>query len=112
MLRAATYHRGVWRASVNRLLVLLLPFGAGCAAPPAGENGQEVYERVCANCHGVDLEGGLGPAIGPGSNTAEQDDGFLTLTITRGRGRMPSFRSTLTDEQVERVVEYVRSRQS
>jgi mono/diheme cytochrome c family protein len=85
--------------------------GWACSRPPAEASGQEIYEQVCANCHGVDLEGGLGPAIGAGSNSAEQDESFLTLTVTRGRGRMPSFGATLSDDQVQRLVEYVRSRQ-
>jgi mono/diheme cytochrome c family protein len=89
----------------------LSPMGMACSGPPDEASGQQIYEQVCSNCHGVDLEGGLGPAIGAGSNSAEQAEEFLTLTITRGRGRMPSFDATLTDEQVERLVEYVRSRQ-
>ncbi len=59
----------------------------------------------------TDLSGGIGPAIGPGSNAAAQDDDFLVLTITRGRGRMPSFDSTLSDDQIARVVDYLRTAQ-
>jgi mono/diheme cytochrome c family protein len=70
-----------------------------------------MYQEVCANCHGDDLGGGIGPALGAGSNAAEQDDEFLVLTIDRGRGRMPSFDSTLSDDQIARVVEYLRTQQ-
>lgn len=80
--------------------------------PPLDASGQEIYQQVCANCHGEDLSGGIGPAIGVGSNAAAQDDDFLVLTITRGRGPMPSFDSTLTDEQIARVVDYLRAEQS
>jgi cytochrome c551 len=83
-----------------------------CAKPPPLEaSGEEIYEQVCSRCHSADLSGGIGPDIGPGSNASSQDDDFLRLTITRGRGSMPSFDSTLTDEQIDRVIEYVRSRQ-
>jgi len=80
--------------------------------PPLDASGQEIYQQVCANCHGEDLNGGIGPAIGTGSNAADQDDDFLVLTITRGRGSMPSFDSTLTDEQIDRVVDYLRAEQA
>jgi mono/diheme cytochrome c family protein len=89
----------------------LLALIACTEPPPADATGEEIYQQVCSNCHGDDLAGGFGPAIGAGSNSAEQDDEFLVLTITRGRGRMPSFDSTLSDEQIARVVEYLRDQQ-
>ena len=79
--------------------------------PPADATAEEIYQQVCTNCHGEDLAGGFGPAIGAGSNSADQDDEFLVLTITRGRGRMPSFDSTLSDDQIARVVEFLREQQ-
>jgi mono/diheme cytochrome c family protein len=91
--------------AVPCLLILV-----ACAGPPAPEaSGEEIYQQVCANCHGSDLNGGVGPAVGAGSNSAAQDDDFLVLTITRGRGPMPSFDSTLSDEQISRVVDYLRT---
>jgi mono/diheme cytochrome c family protein len=84
----------------------------GCVErPPADASGAEIYEAVCARCHGEDLSGGIGPPIGPESNAAAQDDDFLRLTITAGRGRMPSFRNTLSTQQIERVIEHLRSEQ-
>ena len=83
-----------------------------CTALPAPDaSGEEIYLRLCAHCHGADLSGGLGPALGAGSNAAAQDDAFLLLTVTRGRGRMPSFGGTLNDAQVERLIDYIRSQQ-
>jgi mono/diheme cytochrome c family protein len=79
--------------------------------PPADASGAEVFERICANCHGSDLSGGVGPALDAGSNAASQDDAFLELTITRGRGRMPSFQNTLSQEQIERVIDFIREQQ-
>ncbi|HEX2420814.1 MAG TPA: cytochrome c [Acidimicrobiia bacterium] len=98
-----------------RNLLLLIPAGlllTSCVGrPPADASGAEIYEQVCSNCHASDLSGGIGPSIDAGSNTAMQDDAFLELTITRGRGRMPSFQSTLSEEQVERLITYIRDRQ-
>jgi len=94
-----------------RIVAYLLILVA-CAGRPAPEaSGEQIYQQVCANCHGNDLNGGVGPAVGAGSNSAEQDDDFLILTITRGRGPMPSFESTLSEEQISRVVDYLRTEQ-
>lgn len=79
--------------------------------PPAEASGAEIFEQICANCHGSDLSGGIGPALDAGSNAASQDDAFLEFTITRGRGRMPSFQNTLSQEQIERVIGFIRDQQ-
>ena len=97
---------------IRYLIAACLLVLAACADPPPPQaSGQEIYQQLCANCHAADLNGGVGPAIGAGSNSAVQDDDFLVLTITRGRGPMPSFESTLNDEQISRVVDYLRAEQ-
>lgn len=95
------------RAAVAVGLVLLL---AACSVgqPDDDATGEEIYQQLCANCHGEDLNGALGPAIGPGTNSARQPDEFLELAILRGRGSMPSFSSSLDSDQVERLVSFVR----
>jgi mono/diheme cytochrome c family protein len=71
----------------------------------------EIYRQLCAGCHGADLNGGIGPPLGPGSNTAGRPREFLEFTVIHGRGRMPSFSSSLNDEQLERLVSYLREEQ-
>ena len=93
------------------IAVCLLVLTACAEPPPPDASGQDIYQQLCSNCHGEDLNGGVGPPVGAGSNSADQDDGFLVLTITRGRGPMPSFESTLNEEQIVRVVEYLRAQQ-
>lgn len=94
------------------LLVLLLA-AAACSDPvKANASGAEIYLQLCARCHGADLEGGLGPPLGPGSSSADRPDEFLVTTIARGRGRMPSFSSTLDPDQIDRLVSYLRERQA
>lgn len=99
---------------MKRVFVAVVAAGilTACTAQ-VGEDatGEQIYESICARCHGSDLGGGVGPALGPGSDAASQPDEFLITTITRGRGRMPSFSATLNDEQILRVVDYLRSRQ-
>lgn len=97
----------------RRALAVLVLALAGCGSDiSADATGAEIFSLACARCHGSDLGGGIGPALGPGSNAAEQPDDFLRTTVTRGRGRMPSFSRTLSDDQVERLIGYLRDQQA
>lgn len=94
------------RPGIVALTALVL---AACSpgGPPEDASGREIFARLCANCHGADLGGAMGPALGPGSNAASEDDEYLEFTISNGRGRMPSFAS-LDEAQLDRLVEYIR----
>lgn len=88
---------------------------AGCSlgGPPEDATGEEIYADLCSRCHGTDLGGGVtAPALGPGSNAADEPDEFLELTIMNGRGRMPSFSSSLNEDQLSRLVGYIREVQT
>ena len=67
--------------------------------------GKEVFEKNCSKCHGKD---GTKKAFGVKSleksqlTTAESFD-----IITNGKGKMPSWKGTLTNEQINQVVEYI-----
>jgi mono/diheme cytochrome c family protein len=82
--------------------------GCGVGRPPDDADGAEIYSMLCANCHGADLEGRVGPALGAGSNSADLPDSFLEITIEHGRGRMPSFSTVLSDDQMEKLIDYIR----
>ena len=90
-------------------LAIALTVGAcGVGPPPSDATGEQIYKALCVNCHGANLEGRIGPALGPGSNAAGQPDSFIEVTVLHGRGSMPSFRSTLDDDQVQRLIGYLR----
>jgi mono/diheme cytochrome c family protein len=94
------------------LAALLIGMFSACVGrPPEDVTGEEIYLQLCANCHGDSLQGALGPPIGAGSEAANQPDEFLRVTITEGRGRMPSFQSSLSDDQVERLITFIRGEQ-
>ena len=88
-------------------LVLVL-LGACVGRPADNATGDEIYLQLCARCHGDNLEGFVGQPLGPGSNSANQPDEFLVVTIEQGRGRMPSFSSSLNDDQLSRLIVYLR----
>jgi mono/diheme cytochrome c family protein len=95
------------RLTILALVALTI---SGCVGRPAPEaTGAEVYLQLCSNCHGDRLQGGvLGPALGAGSNSVDQPDEFLRVTIVQGRGRMPSFDSSLSEDQVELLIGHIR----
>lgn len=79
-----------------------------CGGPAEDASGEEIYLQVCARCHAPDKSGGLGPALDRESEAAKRTDDFLIDAITHGRGRMPSFAQTLSENQIRRVVDYLR----
>ncbi len=80
--------------------------GCTLGGPGPDATGEEIYVHLCARCHGIGLEGRVGPALGPGSDAALEGREYIEFTIANGRGRMPSF--SLDDDQLARLVDYLR----
>jgi cytochrome c oxidase subunit II len=68
--------------------------------------GKEEWEGVCAKCHGLDGQGGIGPRIA-GSPTLSDPVALATL-VRNGRGSMPAVGSGWTDEQVDALATYLK----
>lgn len=99
------------RTLIAALLSLLVL--SGCSGQPSADaSGAEIYDQLCARCHGADLGGGIGPAIGAGSDVVDRSDEYIRGVIENGRGSMPAFGSTLDDGQIDRLIGYLRSEQS
>jgi mono/diheme cytochrome c family protein len=84
-------------------------------APAAGDsaNGASVYALNCAACHGEDAAGG---AVGPTLVSAElkaQDDDFYRQVILKGRSgtAMPAWEGRLSEQEIEDVIAFLRSKQ-
>ena len=90
-------------------LMLLLAGCTGSADPNA--TGDELYSQFCARCHGADLSGGIGPAMGAGSELVELPDSYIIDVTANGRGAMPAFRRTFSDVQIQRLVDFIRAEQ-
>lgn len=100
---------------VRAFAVSLLLLIAACSVsrPDDDANGEEIYQLLCSNCHGEDLQGGaLGPSLGADSVSADQPDSFIEFAIVNGKGSMPSFGNVLNDSQVDLLVGYIREVQS
>lgn len=73
-------------------------------------DGERLYERYCAACHGSEGSGGVGVPLALPAFQNTVDDAFLYRTIQHGRpGRvMPAF-DYLKEDQIKAIVGYVRT---
>jgi len=71
--------------------------------------GKAVYDKECAQCHGADLTGNIGPSLAD----IDKSDADLFKSIYSGipAGGMPAFGDNLGKDRVWRVVTYVKSSQ-
>jgi cytochrome c oxidase cbb3-type subunit 3 len=70
--------------------------------------GKNLYDSLCASCHGEGGKGGVGPNLTLSKFKYGKTRLDLTKTISEGRpGGMPAFSSQIDKEQVEGLVEFV-----
>lgn len=89
-----------------------------------GQSGEDLFSNNCARCHGQDAEGRVGPQLlnvferyGASMDDPEAVDQVrehLLYTLRVGRyvptgAPMPSFEGVLTDDAMERIVDYIAS---
>jgi len=69
-----------------------------------------LYWDKCSGCHGVDRQGGTGPALVP-QTLADVDKEMIKATISNGRPgtAMPPWRGTLTALQIDDLIDYILS---
>jgi cytochrome c oxidase cbb3-type subunit 2 len=69
--------------------------------------GKSFYDQNCAQCHGADLKGGVGPEL----LGTTQSDGDLFKSIFSGiiSGGMPAFGDTLGKDKIWKVVTFIKS---
>ncbi len=78
--------------------------------------GQEIYSLYCASCHGHQGKANgiataslkVKPLTFQDKKMTNQTNGAIFWKIREGRGEMPSFKDTLSEEQKWQMVEYIR----
>ena len=94
-------------------VVLLFTNDPSSGSAPGGlygtDDGAAIYADSCAQCHGADGSGGIGPPLGGGAVVEAFPDAEAEIAVVaEGRQGMPGFGDRLTPEQIEAVVEYTR----
>lgn len=110
--------------NINRLLLylslLMLAVLSGCSADARGhpsaadlaaisEQAETLYQANCLPCHGVNLDGGVGPALNEIGK--KQSAKQMTAQILHGGRRMPGFQSRLTEDEVQILVQWLKAQQ-
>jgi mono/diheme cytochrome c family protein len=81
---------------------------------PAGEGdaaaGKEIFlgSAACGGCHTL-ADAGTSGSVGPNLDDAQPDFALVVDRVTNGQGAMPSFSSTLSEQQIADVAAYVSS---
>ena len=76
--------------------------------PARGNVGKEVFNGVCASCHGFRGEGLIGPSIA--SSPTLEDVKALRTLVKNGSGKMPAVGLTWSDQTINAVVRYLKNR--
>jgi len=88
---------------------------AAVTNPYAGDkkaihDGEEIFEKNCASCHGEHLEGGIGPNLVDKEWKFGSDDASIHDSIMNGRpGGMPPWSATLGSDNAWKVVAFIKS---
>jgi mono/diheme cytochrome c family protein len=104
---------GALTAGVVAGLVLAAPVAARPSGRDAAQNeqvaqGEQVYARACASCHGVNLEGPVGPPLDVARLTAY---GTVARLYQYTRGTMPiDAPGSLSDQEYYDVIAYLLQR--
>ena len=72
---------------------------------PESITGRQVFLSNCATCHGANGEGGAGPKLAANPRAADVKN--VENIVKYGRGVMPGFQATLSEEERALVVDYV-----
>jgi mono/diheme cytochrome c family protein len=102
---------------VNHQFVLAsVVIAMACAATPShAQAGADTYKAKCMMCHAADGTGNTpaGKSMGALSfKTAalvKASDADLIAATTNGKGKMPAYKSQLTEAQISALITYIRT---
>jgi len=118
MLRDKTRHFAGCTSTIRMGLVAgltLVPVSIVRASPgPDGAASSATFRTKCAMCHGPD---GAGSEVGKSMNVPDLrspvvqklPDSELAQVISNGKGGMPGFKNSLSEDQIHALVAHIRS---
>ncbi|MDG0792905.1 cytochrome c [Cohnella ginsengisoli] len=81
------------------------PASPGGTTTASGEDAETIYKAQCIACHAADLSGGVGPNLTNVGARLSADE--ISTRIHNGGGGMPAFKGTLTDDQINTLVNWL-----
>ncbi|HSP16823.1 MAG TPA: cytochrome c [Thermoanaerobaculia bacterium] len=103
------------RKFIVTLIALAIVLGAAPVFADATPDGTAIYKAKCAMCHGADGKGqtSIGKAqklrdLGS-ADVQKQTDQQIGDIIVNGKGKMPAFKSKLTNDEVKALVGFIRT---
>ena len=97
---------------MTRMLFLLVGIGMLLLQPLSAEelqNGEALYGKYCAQCHGQDLRGGMAQSLLDGVWQFGGERGYIMRNIKFGITHlgMPAYEKSLTDQQIRTIVDHM-----
>jgi mono/diheme cytochrome c family protein len=93
----------------------MLGLGTPVATGRPAAQGGDLFKAKCAPCHGADASGNT--VMGKKLNIRDlrsaevqgQSDAQLAATISKGKGKMPAYGQSLSQEQIKQLVAFIRT---
>lgn len=85
------------------------PTGSTAGGTGGESKAAELYRTVCASCHGLRGEGGVGADLRQVEDKLTVDQHLEAVRNGRPGTQMPAFGTSLTDEEIRQIVEYERT---
>jgi cytochrome c6 len=101
--------------TIIRATLIVLAVTVAFSTLSAAESAPDIYKTKCAICHGATGAGDT--AMGKNlkirdlssADVQKQSDADLANIIKNGKGKMPKYEGTLTDQQINDLVKYIRT---
>jgi len=98
------------------LTTLSLSLALAPALAPAQDapDGRAIYQQLCAQCHGAELQGGNAQSMVDGLWNFGATKGYIARNIKHGITHlgMPAYESTLDNNQINAVVEFILAKEA
>jgi mono/diheme cytochrome c family protein len=82
--------------------------GTGVTPPASDTDGKSIFTANCGACHTL-ADAGTSGTVGPNLDAAKPSKDLVVDRVTNGKGQMPSFKDSLSAEQIQAVADYVSS---
>jgi cytochrome c oxidase cbb3-type subunit 3 len=108
--------------TIMAMLLTIVPMAATAQTDPV--TGKQIFEQMCAGCHGTRGDGGDGhsggfspvvTSLGKKEYMNQLPDDYLMLVIKKGGAymgkiaAMPAWEKRLTDDQIRSIVAHIRT---